>query len=130
MRIIDRNLLIGAIQPVVLCKHFQAVCLLTSPYSADQGFAGAIVSNFPLGVSGSLVSAMLVLEQFAIHPHTLKDTFLDGMRVRFDSQRILKVEVPKSPRNGLYHVLFFKLGIVIAAFFQPCSIRRARYHLK
>lgn len=112
------------------CGMGSTVCLLTSSYRADQGFAGAIVPDFPLSVSGSLVSAMLVFEEFAIHPHRLKDTFLDSVCVGSHSQCISKVEVPKSPRSGLYDALFSQLGIMIAAPLQPCPIRRARYEVK
>src|SRR5262245_44901721 len=67
VRMIERDLLVGAIQPIVFGKQFEPVRLSTSPNCANKGLARAIPLDLSLGIPGSLVSAMLVLEQFAVH---------------------------------------------------------------
>src|SRR5437867_2529886 len=104
MRMIDRDLLVGAVQPIVLCQQFKPVRLLTASYGADQSLTRSILPDFPLGVSSSLVSTMLVLEQFTVHSHGLNDTLLDGVRLRPHHQCVVKIQVPESRLCCLHNV--------------------------
>src|SRR5262249_55415778 len=126
MRIVDCDLLVCTIKSIVLCKQFKPVCLLASPYRPNERLAGAIPFDFSLGIPGRLVSAMLVLEQFAIHPQRLNHARLKGLSISPHAQGILKVQIAKSLSGGLDNVLPAKAVIVITALFQPCAIRRGR----
>jgi hypothetical protein len=74
--------------------------------SADQGVAGAILPDFSLGVSGSLVSAMLVFEQLTVHSQRLTHTFLDAVHLRPCPQSIVRSK-SRSRRATASTTIFF-----------------------
>lgn len=58
---IDGNLLVRAIEPLMRCEHLETIGLFPSTYGSNKGFAMAVLPDFSFGVAGCLVSSVLML---------------------------------------------------------------------
>jgi hypothetical protein len=120
--VIECDLLIGTVEPIVLCKQYQAIRLLASPNGADQRLSWPILANFPLGVPSSLISTMLVFEKFPIYPDRFEDSLLDGSRHGRQPQSVLQVQIAQPLLNSTNNLVSFSESVVSAALFEPTAI--------